>query len=213
MPKLQVYLNFAGNTESYHHADPNFGPDPKGDRALMAQENPLDPDTWVWTSADELFLELIRKVHEPGMRIIFDGVSPFSTRWSRDLYRPAPARRSLTADNRSCSVRRACKLPRRTTHLPSDGFLGRRVQREQESQQRNEGKQAGHCENGPGRAVSCGVRSIGPAPSRALPLRFARHAAALVPGTSPTSDGTRRGLEDGLDLPIVTCKDLPDSST
>ena len=59
---------------SYHHVDPNFGPDPEGDRALMAQENPLDPDTWVWTSADELALELIRKVHERGMRIIFDGV-------------------------------------------------------------------------------------------------------------------------------------------
>ena len=59
---------------SYHHVDPNFGPDPEGDRALMEQENSLDPDTWVWTSADELVLELIRKVHGCGMRIIFDGV-------------------------------------------------------------------------------------------------------------------------------------------
>ena len=59
---------------SYHHVDPNFGPDPEGDRALIAQENPLDPETWVWTSADELALVLIRQVHERGMRIIFDGV-------------------------------------------------------------------------------------------------------------------------------------------
>jgi len=59
---------------SYHHIDPNFGPDPAGDRALMATENPLDPATWVWTSADELALELIRQVHQRGMRIIFDGV-------------------------------------------------------------------------------------------------------------------------------------------
>jgi cyclomaltodextrinase len=59
---------------SYHHIDPDFGPDPVGDRELMQQENPLEFDSWVWTSADELALELIRKAHSRGMRIIFDGV-------------------------------------------------------------------------------------------------------------------------------------------
>lgn len=59
---------------SYHHIDPNFGPDPKGDRELMAHENPGDPKTWVWTAADKKALELIRACHERGMRIIFDGV-------------------------------------------------------------------------------------------------------------------------------------------
>jgi glycosidase len=59
---------------SYHHIDPNFGPDPKGDRELMKKENLLDPKTWVWTKADELALKLIREVHKRGMRIIFDGV-------------------------------------------------------------------------------------------------------------------------------------------
>jgi len=59
---------------SYHHIDPNFGPDPSGDRALMATENPLDPKTWVWTKADELALKLIDEAHKRGMRIIFDGV-------------------------------------------------------------------------------------------------------------------------------------------
>lgn len=59
---------------SYHHIDPNFGPDPEGDRALMAAENPGDPDTWVWTKADELALELIAQAHQRGMRVIFDGV-------------------------------------------------------------------------------------------------------------------------------------------
>lgn len=39
---------------AYHHVDPTFGPDPEGDRALMAQENPADPATWVWTAADKL---------------------------------------------------------------------------------------------------------------------------------------------------------------
>jgi len=34
----------------------------------------LDTATWVWTSADELALELIEKAHKLGIRIIFDGV-------------------------------------------------------------------------------------------------------------------------------------------
>ena len=59
---------------SYHHIDPNLGPDPAGDRAMLAGEDPLDPATWVWTKADELALTLIDRVHAAGMRIIFDGV-------------------------------------------------------------------------------------------------------------------------------------------
>ena len=58
----------------YHHIDPNFGPNPKGDRELIKTENPIDTATWVWTSADELALELIKKAHDKGIRIIFDGV-------------------------------------------------------------------------------------------------------------------------------------------
>ncbi|EWH07685.1 alpha-amylase [Pseudoalteromonas lipolytica SCSIO 04301] len=68
-PSLHKY-----DAASYHHIDPNFGPDPVGDRKLMAQEHPLDPKTWVWTKADELALELIDKAHQKGIRIIFDGV-------------------------------------------------------------------------------------------------------------------------------------------
>lgn len=59
---------------SYHHIDPNFGPDPEGDRKLMATENAIDPDSWVWTKADELALKLIKKAHKRGIRVIFDGV-------------------------------------------------------------------------------------------------------------------------------------------
>jgi len=58
----------------WHHVDNNFGPDPAGDEALWGQENPGDPDTWTWTAADSLFLELIREVHSRDMRIIIDGV-------------------------------------------------------------------------------------------------------------------------------------------
>ncbi|RNI31619.1 glycoside hydrolase family 13 protein [Rufibacter latericius] len=59
---------------TYHHVDPTFGPDPEGDKKLMEKENPLDPATWVWTSADKLALKLIEEVHKRKMYIIFDGV-------------------------------------------------------------------------------------------------------------------------------------------
>ena len=59
---------------SYHHIDPNFGPDPEGDRQAILEEIPHDPATWVWTQADELALELIKQAHDRGIRVIFDGV-------------------------------------------------------------------------------------------------------------------------------------------
>ncbi|MCL4538211.1 MAG: glycoside hydrolase family 13 protein [Bacteroidetes bacterium] len=68
-PSLHKY-----DTRMYHHVDNNFGPDPVGDEKIWAAENPADPATWEWTSADKLFLKLIREVHSRGMRIIIDGV-------------------------------------------------------------------------------------------------------------------------------------------
>lgn len=59
---------------SFHHIDVNFGPDPEGDRKLIASETPHDPATWKWTSADKLFLKLIEEVHKREMYIIIDGV-------------------------------------------------------------------------------------------------------------------------------------------
>ncbi|MCK6614211.1 MAG: alpha-amylase [Ignavibacteriaceae bacterium] len=59
---------------TYHHVDPNFGPDPVGDRKLIENEDWNDPKTWVWTKADLLMLKLIQEVHKNGMKIIFDGV-------------------------------------------------------------------------------------------------------------------------------------------
>ncbi len=58
---------------SFHHVDPHFGPDPKGDLKLMAKES-SDPTTWVWTAADKLFLKLIAEAHRRGIRIVIDGV-------------------------------------------------------------------------------------------------------------------------------------------
>ena len=60
---------------SFHHVDPSFGPDRAGDlRALAAANETEDPATWIWTSADRCFLDLVADVHQRGMRIIIDGV-------------------------------------------------------------------------------------------------------------------------------------------
>ena len=59
---------------TFHHVDPNFGPDPNGDREVIKKEIPDDPSTWIWTSADKLFLELVKQVHQRKMYIIIDGV-------------------------------------------------------------------------------------------------------------------------------------------
>ena len=66
-PSLHKY-----DPRDYHHVDRNFGPDPRGDEARLAAEDPLDPDTWTWTAADSLFLALVDEVHRRGMRIILD---------------------------------------------------------------------------------------------------------------------------------------------
>jgi cyclomaltodextrinase / maltogenic alpha-amylase / neopullulanase len=68
-PSLHKY-----DAAMYHHVDKNFGPDPAGDEKIWASENPGDPATWRWSSADTMFLGLIRAVHQRGMRIIIDGV-------------------------------------------------------------------------------------------------------------------------------------------
>lgn len=67
-PSLHKY-----DASSYHHIDANFGPDPNGDRALIRGETDA-PSSWSWTSADRLFLELVREAHRRGIRIILDGV-------------------------------------------------------------------------------------------------------------------------------------------
>ncbi len=59
---------------SYHHIDPYFGPDPAGDQLLVQSEIPHDPATWVWTEADQMFLELVDRCHMRGIRLIIDGV-------------------------------------------------------------------------------------------------------------------------------------------
>ena len=66
-PSLHKY-----DARNYHHMDVNFGPDPEGDIKLMATEDPNDPATWKWTSADKLFLKLVDELHKRGIRVIVD---------------------------------------------------------------------------------------------------------------------------------------------
>ena len=39
------------------------GPNPKYDLTIWEKENPANPKEWEWTSADKLFLKLIKECH------------------------------------------------------------------------------------------------------------------------------------------------------
>ncbi len=58
----------------YHHIDNNFGPNPEKDRKIWETEDHSNPKTWQWTTADSLFLQLIKEAHNRNMKIIIDGV-------------------------------------------------------------------------------------------------------------------------------------------
>ena len=60
------------DARNYRHIDRNFGPDPRGDAEIMAKEDPGNPDSWQWTAADQLFLDLIGACHERGIRVVVD---------------------------------------------------------------------------------------------------------------------------------------------
>ena len=66
-PSLHKY-----DARNYTHIDRNFGPDPEGDIALIKQETPDDPTTWVWTTADRLFLKVIKEFHRRNIKVIMD---------------------------------------------------------------------------------------------------------------------------------------------
>jgi cyclomaltodextrinase len=78
---------------SMHHVDPYFGPDPEGDFELIASET-SDPQTWHWTVADKLFLELIKQARARGMRIVIDGVFNHT---GRDFFAFADLRKNQAA--------------------------------------------------------------------------------------------------------------------
>ncbi len=66
-PSLHKY-----DARYYHHIDVTFGDDIEGDMKVMASEDPNNPDTWQWTSADKKFLELINKLQNNGIKVVMD---------------------------------------------------------------------------------------------------------------------------------------------
>lgn len=66
-PSLHKY-----DARSYHHIDVCFGNDRDGDMKLMAEEDASNPEKWVWTNADKLFVEVIKKMHEAGIKVVLD---------------------------------------------------------------------------------------------------------------------------------------------
>jgi cyclomaltodextrinase len=68
-PSLHKY-----DAKLYHHIENNFGPDPQQDEIAWRREDPNNPETWEWTSADSLFLYFIKEAHKNGIRVIIDGV-------------------------------------------------------------------------------------------------------------------------------------------
>lgn len=68
-PSLHKY-----DASTYHHVDNNFGMDREGDWKIIQKEGNADPETWSFSSADRVFLNLITKAHELGIRIVIDGV-------------------------------------------------------------------------------------------------------------------------------------------
>ncbi len=68
-PSLHKY-----DASMYRHIDNNFGPSPERDRKIWASENPVDPKTWKWTTADSLFLRLLDEAHKRNIKVIIDGV-------------------------------------------------------------------------------------------------------------------------------------------
>ena len=75
-----VYFNPLNDAPSLHkydprywrHVDRNFGPDPKGDVAIMQGEIQDDPSTWQFTEADKMFLRVIEELHNRDIKVILD---------------------------------------------------------------------------------------------------------------------------------------------
>ena len=75
-----IYFNPLNDSPSLHkydprawrHIDVNFGPHPERDKQMIASENPVKPETWKFTSADSLFLKLIKECHNRNIKLVMD---------------------------------------------------------------------------------------------------------------------------------------------
>ena len=79
-----IYFNPHNDAPTVHkndarhrrHIGLHFGPDPEGDRELIADETPDDQTTWVMTSADKLFLHLLKEAKKRSIRVVLDYSGP-----------------------------------------------------------------------------------------------------------------------------------------
>lgn len=75
-----IYFNPLNDSPSLHkydarywrHIDRNFGPTPEKDIEIIKTENPLDSNTWKWTGADKMFVDVIKACHDRGIKVILD---------------------------------------------------------------------------------------------------------------------------------------------
>jgi len=75
-----VYYNPLNDSPSLHkydprawrHIDVNFGPNPEKDKEIIASEDPVDPKTWKFSTADSLFLQLIKELHKRDIKLVMD---------------------------------------------------------------------------------------------------------------------------------------------
>ncbi len=75
-----IYFNPLNDSPSLHkydprywrHIDRNFGPHPEKDVEIISTENPVDPSTWKYTTADSLFLKVIKECHRRNIKLIMD---------------------------------------------------------------------------------------------------------------------------------------------
>lgn len=66
-PSLHKY-----DPRHWRHIDRNFGPNPQGDIEIISSEDPVNPQTWKFTSADSLFLKVVKACHDKNIRVILD---------------------------------------------------------------------------------------------------------------------------------------------
>lgn len=66
-PSLHKY-----DARHYHHIDITFGDNAEDDLKIIALEDPADPTTWQWTSADKKFISLVKKLHSEGIKVVLD---------------------------------------------------------------------------------------------------------------------------------------------
>ncbi|MDZ7268673.1 MAG: glycoside hydrolase family 13 protein [candidate division KSB1 bacterium] len=66
-PSLHKY-----DASTWHHIEADFGRNRDADLELMRHEK-KDTTAWAWSSADSVFLELIKQAHARGLRVVIDG--------------------------------------------------------------------------------------------------------------------------------------------